>query len=290
LAVLIGGDGGGSGCRVAIADLSGTVLAQAAGGPANVTSDFEGAVRNLRAALSRAAGVAGVTAQDLAGSFAHFGLAGAQSAAMGPRVAHALGLPHARVTEDRLTAVVGALGFGDGALVALGTGTIIAAVRAGTPRYAGGWGLALSDEASGAWLGRGLLARILHCHDGLVGHSDLTRQVFADFSDDPGAVVRFAASARPADYARHAPDVVAAAQAGDGAGIDLMQRGAEYIQRALATLGVTPNDALCLTGGVGPHYAPWLDENRQAMIVPATGGALDGALALARVQQMQRHP
>jgi glucosamine kinase len=52
---VIGCDGGGTGCRLVIADGQGRVLAQAIGGPANVTSDFDQAVANLRDALARAA-------------------------------------------------------------------------------------------------------------------------------------------------------------------------------------------------------------------------------------------
>ena len=42
---------------------------------------------------------------------------------------------------------------------------------------------------------------------------------------------------------------------------------------------------LCLSGGVGPHYAPYLDPDWQARLVTAEGTALEGALALALGQQ-----
>ncbi len=47
--LIIGVDGGGSGCRVAVADAAGTVLARAEGGPANIATDPEGADRSILA-------------------------------------------------------------------------------------------------------------------------------------------------------------------------------------------------------------------------------------------------
>jgi glucosamine kinase len=282
--LVIGCDGGGSGCRVVISDASGKVLAQAAGGFANVTTDFDQALCSLRAALADAAGQLGLALHDLAGAVGHFGLAGVQSEHAAAKAAAALPCPKVRVTEDRLVAVIGALGDADGVLLALGTGTIIAAQRGGVMRHVGGWGLQLSDQASGAWLGRGLLKQILLCQDGLGPHSDLTRCSFAEFGHDPGALVRFAASASPADYARFAPAVVQAAQAGDAIGLALMQRGAAYLGQAIAAIGYAPGDAVCLTGGVGPQYAPYLPAAVREAIVPPKGSALDGALVLALAQ------
>jgi glucosamine kinase len=288
LPLLIGCDGGGSGCRVAIADGFGRVMAQSAGGPANVASDFDGALRALNAALADAAGQLGLSLHDLGDAVAHFGLAGVQSAQGSARVAAGLPIHNITVTEDRVVAVAGALEGADGVLLAIGTGTIIAAARAGGMRHVGGWGLQLSDQASGAWLGRGLLERVLLCHDGLEAVSDLTADAFKTFSNDPGALVRFAATASPSDYARLAPRVVQAAQAGDAGGVALMQAGAAYLTRALGAIGFGDGDALCLTGGVAPHYAPYLAATARAAIVPARGSGLDGALRLALAAAMAR--
>ena len=43
----LGVDGGGSGCRAVLADAQGTVLARAEGGPANINSAPEVAIRNI---------------------------------------------------------------------------------------------------------------------------------------------------------------------------------------------------------------------------------------------------
>ena len=278
---VIGCDGGGTGCRVVVADASGRVLAQAQGGPANVTSDFALAIVNLRAALTGAAAQLGLGLQDLLGGVAHFGLAGMQTPQDAARVAAEFPFARVCVTEDRQIAVAGALGTADGVLFALGTGTIIAAQRRGQTMRIGGWGLQLSDDASGAWLGRGLLQRVVLAHDGMAGFSPLASACFKGFGDDPRALVAFAATARPADYARFAPEIIAAAQAGDAVGLALMQQGAAYLARALDVLGFAPPDVLCLSGGVAPHYAPYLPEHAQKAIIAPLGQGADGALRLA---------
>jgi glucosamine kinase len=126
---LIGGDGGGTGCRVAIADGSGHILAQAQGGPANATSDFTGAIANLRDALGRAAAQIGLSPSDLLGATAHFGLAGVMTPLDAARVRAEFPFAEICVTEDRVVAVEGALAGADGVVLALGTGTIIASLR-----------------------------------------------------------------------------------------------------------------------------------------------------------------
>lgn len=284
---VIGCDGGGSGCRVILADVQGRVLARASGGPANATSDFELTLASLSTALAEAAAQIGVAPHALHAGVAHFGLAGVISPSVAAKLAAALPFAQITVTSDREVAVTGALGAADGVLVAIGTGTIVAAQRGGQRRNAGGWGLQLSDQASGAWLGRALLEHAILCHDGLHPHSDLTRAALTEFAA-PVEMVIFAAKAQPADYARFAPQIIAAAQAGDAVGCRLMARGADYLGLALGAVGFFPGDALCLTGGIGPHYAPYLAEAAQAAIRPAQGTALDGALWLALAAARKR--
>ena len=48
---LVGVDGGGTGCRAAIADLTGRLLGQGAAGPANATTDLAQTIVNVRVAL-----------------------------------------------------------------------------------------------------------------------------------------------------------------------------------------------------------------------------------------------
>ena len=277
---IIGIDGGGSGCRVAIADRSGRVLGRGEGGPANATTDMDGTIRSILGALALAADEAGLADPTLAKAQAHAGIAGVLTPEQAGQIADALPMP-TRVTEDKITALRGALGDRNGILLAIGTGTLIGAARNGTHRFLGGYGFILSDQASGAWLGRSLLSEVLLCHDGLAPPSDLTRQIMDSFEDDPNAIVAFAANATPRDFATYAPVIAKAAKAGDPLGLNLIQTGSIYLTNAIDTLGLARSDTLCLAGGLGPSYADWLMPNHKARISPPEGTALDGALVLA---------
>ncbi len=283
---LVGIDGGGSGCRAAVAAMDGRVLGAGEAGPANATTDLDEAVRNVLAALAEAARAAGLPDAEIAASRAHAGVAGALSARETGRIAAALPMP-ATVTDDRQTAARGALGRRDGILAAIGTGTLVVAVRGGRVRRVGGWGLQLSDEASGAWLGRRLLARVLLCHDGMAEPSALTERAFAGFGRDPARIAAFAASAAPSEYATHAPAVIAAADRGDAVGAEIVNEGARYLDRAIHVLGAEQGHAVCLAGGLGPAYARRLDPALRSRIMQPEGTALHGALALARASVME---
>lgn len=271
---LVAVDGGGSGCRVVLADLDGRVLARAQGGPANVSSDFDGALRNLRGALTEVLAVV-----DPCGVVAHMGLAGVLSANIGDAVAQDFGFARCSVGDDRETSLIGALGARDGVLLALGTGSIMAGRFGGAVRFVSGWGLQVSDQASGAWLGRAVLERVLLCHDGMFAHSALSLAVLEDMGGASG-IVRFAGAARAAEYAALAHRVVAAT--GDATADAVMGAGAGFIEQALAVLDPGGMGVICLTGGVGPHYAAWLSPGARDRLTAPHGSALDGALTLAR--------
>ena len=278
--LLIAVDGGGTGCRAAIARADGTILSQADGGPANATTDTSQAIASVLAAIHSATQLAGLDEADVLQATGHIGLAGITSTAKAQAVAGAMPFA-ATVTDDRPAAIAGALAGQAGYLAALGTGTIIARSDGEKSEYIGGYGLHLSDQASGGWLGRGLLQQVLLCHDGLEASSALTRSVFADLGSEAEALIAFAGSATPADYARFAPSVFTAAASGDATALKLIGQGVAYLEKALKRLGFRPGDRLCLTGGAGPHYAAFLSEGFQASLVAPAGSALSGAVLLA---------
>ena len=90
----LGVDGGGSGCRAAVADAAGRVLGQGAAASANIWTDPEGARANILAAAEAALAAAG-TGGRLGDLVAVLGLAGANVAGAAERLAP--GLPFARV-------------------------------------------------------------------------------------------------------------------------------------------------------------------------------------------------
>lgn len=278
--ILVAADGGGTGCRACAGTLSRGVLAEATGGPGNVHSDFDGAIANLTSAVQAALEHANlhVPADQIT---AHMGVAGAHSEVEMARVRAALPYGQSSVTGDRATSLRGALGEADGYVVALGTGTIVARQHRLEMRTIGGWGFDLSDQASGAWLGRRVLQEVVLCEDRLRAHTGLSRHVL----EDKGgliAMIEFSTGAAPGAFAPLARDVVAAATAGDALGVALMQEGAAYVMRGLRALGFEAGDLLSLAGGLGPHYAPYLEADFTENLAPPKGTALEGAFAMAR--------
>lgn len=280
----IGIDGGGTNCRFALrlgAQRWDVTLAGA-----NASTDFDRAVETLRSGLEQLATAAGIGARQVAEMPTFIGLAGVMDAAMGAAIAAALPQRNITVEDDKRTAMVGALGASDGCILGIGTGTFIGRRAGGVDRLIGGWGLVLGDVASGGYLGRGLLSRVLEVEDGLHPASELTRETLAELTS-PAAIVGFAARATPGDFARFAPRIVEAANAGDINGLELVQQGAGHIARRLEHLGWQSGEKIVPIGGLAPHYAPFLPAEMAANIVPPEGSSLDGALSLA--SQMSRN-
>jgi glucosamine kinase len=279
--LVLGIDGGGTGCRAAVADVSGRILGTASAGPSNIASDPEGAAANIliaaRDALRAATGAVSGLDQLTAG----LGLAGANAAGASARLAAALPFARARIETDAVAAALGALGpdegpGGDGIVAAIGTGSVYAMRHEGRLAQYGGWGLVLGDTGSGAWIGRASLTRALAASEGAAPATPLTEALLADFGGAQG-IIAWAQDARPADFAALAPRLFAAPDDAAAAGVLATARADIAAQidrlRAIAPLPVT------FIGGLGPTVAGWFGDipNR-----PALGTALDGALILAR--------
>jgi len=275
--ILIGVDGGGTACRFALSHAGRRVEHRA--GPANVYSDFPAALETLTAGLDALAVKAGLS--DLTGARLYLGLAGVTGAKMAEKVAAALPYRNVTVADDRLTAVTGALASRDGAVIGIGTGSFLARKSGDRVTMMGGWGFVLGDEASGAWLGRRLLQHVLHVADGLAPEMALSAAALRRLGGTPAGVVEFSREASPARYAALAPEILQAAEAGDGAATAIMTEGAGYILRGLDRLGWRPGETLCPLGGIAAHYAAFLPAEVAGAFSQPEGSALDGALALA---------
>lgn len=272
----LGIDGGGSGCRAAVADAAGTILGQAEAGPANIASDFEGALANILAASRTALERAGAHAEAIFTLRAGLGLAGVNAAGRTERLQQALPFAHATIATDAVAGVKGALGGADGIVAAIGTGSVFAVQRAGRVRQIGGWGLVLGDEASGAWIGRAVMARALRALDGFVPMTPLLATLL-DEAGSAEALVSQSLSARPADFAALAARI---ADSDDPAAQSVMAAATQEINAAIALLQQGAALPVVFLGGLGPAFAARLAARWQ--IRPAQGTALDGALALAR--------
>lgn len=270
----IGIDGGGTGCR-ALVSVDG-VLREYKGGPANVVTDPAGAEASIRLILDQALADHGHGLDALPEARICAGLAGCRLP--GAADSFATRLPFlAYVVDDSVTALEGAFAGDDGCLASLGTGSFFIAKQRGTVRHVGGWGLALGDEGSAAWLGRRALSLALRVSDGRLPPDPLADALMASTAPHP---VTFARSASPGDFAQIARLVM------DHLDTPLAQRllaeVIAHLRDGLAALGHEPGAPWALVGGLGTLLAPHLPPDLQADRQEAKGRALDGALRLAQ--------
>ncbi|WP_375165932.1 BadF/BadG/BcrA/BcrD ATPase family protein [Chelativorans sp.] len=278
---LVAVDGGGTGCRAIVADAGGHMLGRAEGGPANVMTDLEGALVNIIGAVERAAQAAGLAPAALSGCKAVLALAGANVGRYGEELQRRLPFADSIVESDATAAVRGALGGHDGAAGIIGTGSVFGAQVGGAIRIIGGWGFLLGDQASGARLGRALLEEALLAFDHITPGSALTEAVLARFGNDPREIVVFGQRSRPAEFAAFAPEIFDHAGRGDAVGKKIIDDAIGWIEASLDAVMPPGCDRVCLLGGLGAPYTPYLGERFRSLLQPARGTALDGALALA---------
>ncbi len=271
---LIAVDGGGTGCRLVL--WMDGVRAMAESGPANLSSDFEGALSSIRSGLST---LSAHTGHNLSEVPAYLALAGAITPDLCRRAEAALPLTRVRVEEDRRAAVRGALGSEAGGVLHAGTGSFVAVQDArGNFRTAGGHGHVLGDGASAYSIARAALSASLEAADGTGPATDLTKTLLARF-DGAAGLIAFATNAGPDEIARLASAVTDAID--DPVAHRIMTEGAAYFARVLPALGWTDSLPLSLTGGAGPAFSTFLPPALRSALGPARGTPLDGALSLA---------
>jgi glucosamine kinase len=281
--LLLGVDGGGTNCRARLSTGHGIVLAEAVSGPANLRLGLERSFAAVIDAAAQCLREAVLSESDTSRVVACLALAGASepdyaAAAQG----HEHPFQRMIMTTDAHAACIGAHGGRDGGVIIAGTGTIGWAMVQDKIHRIGGWGLPISDEGSGAWLGSELLRRVLWARDGRVQWTPLLRSVFADFRETPHAILDWTARAQPSDLGSYAPRIVAHATERDAAAVELMSLAGGHIDALAARLIDAGADRLSLMGGLAPALRPWLSPATQSHLVEPAGDALTGALALAR--------
>jgi glucosamine kinase len=299
----LGVDGGGTNCRIRLADAGLDTLADAAGGRSNLQIEAgEPAWRSIMDGTRAVFASAGLDFSETANTFACFGMAGGRL----PSAREAFEqrpwpFARVRVYDDIDIARAGAHGGADGGVVIIGTGSAALAMVGGVRHQCGGWGFHIGDQMSGAILGRELVRWAVEAGDGLAEASPLTEAVIAALGGSLDAVMEWsfprpAAGAAPAAAA--APNtLLGRAPAEFGALIPLFfdhyEKGDPVAARLMAielgsidryvdwfkARGVT---RMAAVGGFGTRLYPILIERYGAFIVPARHAPLHGALILAR--------
>ncbi|KER69623.1 ATPase [Burkholderia cepacia] len=276
----IGIDGGGTGTRAVLADRHGRELAQGRGGPSGLGLGIERAWASIGAACANAftqAGLAFNWSQCALGC----GLAGVNNAAWLAAFRAQAPLGALAVESDAYTTVVGAHGGAPGLIVALGTGSIAAALdAAGVCRIAGGFGFPSGDEASGAWLGVRALAYAQQALDGRVPRDAFASALLAETgAQDRDALVQWSCDANQTIYARLAP-IVFAHRSHPVAGALIAQAGDE-IGKMIDALDPQQALPVALCGGLADALAPAVPARHAARLRAPLEDSAHGALRLA---------
>jgi glucosamine kinase len=281
--LILGVDGGGTQSRARLCAYSGRLLAEAVSGPANLRLGTEASFSSVLDAARQCLTDAGMAQQNLSRIVACLALAGASE----PGHLDAAKLhPHpfraAIITTDAHAACLGAHDGKDGGVIIAGTGAVGWALMKGKAYRIGGWGLPISDEGSGAWIGSEALRRVLWAHDGRMAWTSLLRRLFADFSDDPHAIVGWTATASPREFGAFAPCVADYARNNDPVAVELMRTAAAHIDGLAARLIALDVPRLALVGGFAAALQPWLAPQTTSRLIAPAGDAVQGALTLAR--------
>ena len=308
MAIYLGIDGGGTKTTCVVADED-DVLGTATSAGSNVTRLGETRVREaLHIAVRDACAAAKIDPANVVS--ACVGLSGAGRPEVREAVTRMMRevlQAHVEVVTDLETTLEAAFGDGPGVITIAGTGSIAyGRDAAGQTARAGGWGLAISDEGSGQWIGRAAVSAVLGATDTgedpallkpilelwkLTTLDELVRHANAspppDFSSLVPLVLDAAENPRPSGaWTGHPTDPVAP-NVLRRAGGELAGLAGSVVRRLF---GAQASVRVAMAGGVFRQsevvrkvfYNTVITEFPRATVQAQIVDAVDGALALAR--------
>jgi glucosamine kinase len=303
----LGVDGGGTNCRIRLADENLNTLADATGGRSNLQIDAgEPAFRSISEGTRAVFQKAGIDFSETANTFACFGMAGGRMQSARESFAKRP-WPFGGVTvyDDIDIARSGAHGGADGGVIIVGTGSAALAMVDGRRHQAGGWGFHIGDQMSGAILGRELVRRSVEASDGLVSGSPLCDAVIAKLGGSIDAVMEwsFPRDARPpatgeasapttllgrapAEFGALMPMLFDYLEKGDAVALELIELEMSYIDNYVRWFRAHGTTRMAAVGGLGTRLYPQMIARYGDFIVPPMHEPLHGALILAK----QNHP
>ena len=298
----LGVDGGGTNCRIRLANEKLETLADATGGRSNLQIEGgEPAFRSITEGTCEVFAKAGIDLAEAGSTAACFGMAGGRL----PSAREAFEqrpwpFADVRVYDDIDIARAGAHGGADGAVIIVGTGSAALAQVNGERHQAGGWGFHIGDQMSGAILGRELVRRAVEAADGLVSGSPLTEAVIErlggtvdavmdwSFPRDPRGPAPAAADGpstllgrAPAEYGALIPLFFDYFDRGDPVARELMELELGYIDNYVRWFKARGVNRMAAVGGFGTRLYPLMIARYGEFIVPPMHEPLHGAVILA---------
>lgn len=296
--LFMGVDAGGTGTRALLATARGEVTGVGRAGGANSFSSGTDVSREILDAIRQALGEQ--AAASVAGGVVAIAGGGATSEPIAAEIAagwRALGLPGSPVIDpDVLAAFAAGTPAPGGIVVAVGTGSISAAIRdRRVLRKVGGHGWLVSDEGSAVWLGIEGTRAALRALDGRDTDTALATRVpdalGVDAEGDAArdAIVRAVYGAAPARLGRLAPTVIDAADDGDPTATSLVETAIEHIvELAIAAADDRTPETVVLAGSmltrvasIGGPVRSILSERWPAVTLEEAVSGEIGSVALA---------
>lgn len=194
-------------------------------------------------------------------------------------VAAGTGAAEVWLADDAVTTHAGALSLGWGVSVTAGTGVACLAMpRVGAPRIIGGHGFLLGDEGGAFWIGREGLRAVLRAGDGRGAPTDLAGAAAARFGGLADLSERLHAVSRPVnDIAHFAPDVVAAADAGDPAAVAIVDGAIDELVTLVRAGVAAVARGVAAAGGQGAAAANGVTAAEGAAVAGGVAGGQDAA-------------
>lgn len=282
-------DAGATKTVLRIATPSGDVLGESRGGSANIATSVEQAAKSMEDALHSAMQMAGMPEDVLHnGEVKWIAVAGAAGAEVvgRPEKLKAL-LPYLTIFDvrtDAYTSCLGAHGGADGAIVAIGTGSVGYAICGDRNHRVGGWGFPQSDEGGGARIGLAAVRHMLVASDGRIEESDLSiavRRHLQELGSDP---MTWSVGASATDFAVLAPVVLQTAKNGCETAAKLLEKAGQDIASLVETLLKKDGFSemkVAFTGGLAAELLPWCPQTVRDKTVSCQGTSLDGAMRIA---------
>ena len=302
----LGVDGGGTNCRVRLADENLQTLAEVKNGRSNLQIDAgDPAFKAISDGTRDVFAAAGLDYAETANTYACFGMAGGRmDTARADFAARSWPFAGVKVYDDIDIAHAGALGGGDGAVIIVGTGSAAMAVVDGKRHQAGGWGFQIGDQMSGAILGRELARYAVEAEDGLVEASPLTKAVLAALGGDNQAAMTWSFATAmdlkiissdgtegcddaligraPAEYGRLMPLFIEYFEQGDMVARKMMDIQLGYIDTYVRWFQARDAKVMAIVGGFGQRLFPILAERYGNFVALPQFEPLHGAVILAQ--------
>lgn len=283
--LFLGVDGGGTNCRVRLADENLTTLAEVTNGRSNLQIEGgEPAYRSIMDGTREVFERAGIDYAETANTYACFGMAGARLVSARDAFAER-NWPFAgvQVYDDIDIARAGAHGGEDGAVVIIGTGSAGLALVNGERHQVGGWGYYVGDQMSGAILGRELVRRAVEAHDGFFPRTPLADAVVETLGGTVDAVMDWSFRDRkPADYGALMPLFVDHFERGDPLAKDLMDLELGMIDAYVHWFKQRGVSKMAIVGGFGQRLLPLIQVRHGDFATLPRHEPLHGAVILAK--------